>query len=148
MYAQNLNGTWRELAGNIKFSETIYQTAESLSDEQRQDLSVYFITDAARPQLTQTQKFGDPVFTIQGVNVERSYPVIDKTAQEIQQDTDNRASEVRAQRDDWLRSTDWTQGKDIADSVSAKYTTYRQALRNVPTQAGFPWTVQWPTKPE
>jgi hypothetical protein len=148
MYAQKLNGTWRELAGSIHFSETIYQTAESLSDEQRQALSVYFITDAARPQLTSTQKFGNPVFTIQGTNVERSYPVIDKTAQEIQQDTANKASEVRAQRDDWLKATDWSQGKDIADSVSAKYTTYRQALRNVPTQSGFPWTVQWPTKPE
>jgi hypothetical protein len=146
MYAQNLNGTWRELAGNIKFSETIYQTAESLSDEQRQDLSVYFITDAARPQLTQTQKFSDPVFTIQGTNVERSYPVIDKTAQEIQQDTDNRASEVRTQRNEKLRDTDWTQ---IADSTADKtaWATHRQALRDITGQAGFPWTMTWPETP-
>jgi hypothetical protein len=146
MYAQNLNGTWRELAGNIKFSETIYQTAESLSDEQRQTLSVYFITDAARPQLTFTQKFGDPVFTIQGANVERSYPVIDKTVEEIQQDTDNRASEVRTQRNEKLRDSDWTQ---VADTPVDKtvWATYRQALRNVPSQEGFPWTITWPTQP-
>lgn len=146
MYAQNTNGTWRELAGNIKFSETIYQTAESLSDEQRQDLSVYFITDAARPQLTSTQKFGDPVFTVQGANVERSYPVIDKTAQEIQQDTDNRASEVRTQRNEKLRDSDWTQ---VADTPVDKvvWATYRQTLRDVTSQSGFPYTITWPDAP-
>ena len=146
MYAQNLNGTWRELAGNIKFAETIYQTAESLSDEQRRALLVYFITDAARPELTSTQKFSNPVFTVQGANVERSYPVIDKTAQEIQQDTDNRASEVRTQRNEKLRDTDWTQ---IADSTADKtvWATYRQALRDITGQAGFPWTITWPDAP-
>ena len=30
----------------------------------------------------------------------------------------------------------------------AAWATYRQALRDVPQQAGFPWEVQWPTKPE
>ena len=60
----------------------------------------------------------------------------------------SQAKSVREQRDRLIAETDWTQGKDIADSVSAKYTTYRQALRNLPTQSGFPWTVQWPTKPE
>jgi hypothetical protein len=60
----------------------------------------------------------------------------------------SQAKSVREQRDRLIAETDWTQGKDIADSVSAKYTTYRQALRNLPTQSGFPWTVQWPTQPE
>ena len=58
------------------------------------------------------------------------------------------ATSVRASRDTKLTETDWSQGKDIADSVSAKYTTYRQALRDIPSKAGFPWNVQWPTKPE
>ena len=56
------------------------------------------------------------------------------------------AKSVRATRDQKLAETDWSQGKDIADSVSAKYTTYRQALRDVPAQSGFPWNVQWPTQ--
>ena len=146
MYAQNTNGTWRELAGNIKFSETIYQSAESLSDEQRQALLVYFITDAARPELTATQKFGDPVFTVQGANVERSYPVIDKTAQEIQQDIVNKSSEVRTQRNEKLSGSDWTQ---VADSPVDKtiWATYRQALRDITAQSGFPYTITWPDAP-
>jgi hypothetical protein len=146
MYAQNTNGTWRELAGNIRFSETIYQSAESLSDEQRQVLSVYFITDATRPELTSTQKFGSPVFTIQGANVERAYPVVDKTAEEIQLDTNNKAAEVRTQRNQELKDSDWTQ---VADSPVDKtaWATYRQALRDVTSQQSFPWTINWPSKP-
>ena len=60
----------------------------------------------------------------------------------------SQAKNIRSERDRLIAETDWSQGKDIADSVSAKYTTYRQALRDVPTQTGFPWDVQWPTKPE
>ena len=84
MYAQQLDGGWRELAGNIRFAPNIFQTAESLSDEQRQELYVYFIEDAPRSELTNTQKYGDPVFTINGAIVERAYPVVDKTDEEIQ----------------------------------------------------------------
>ena len=146
MYAQNVNGTWRELAGNIYFSETIYQSAESLSDEQRQALSVYFITDADRPTLTSTQKFDNPVFTIQGSNVVRSYPVINKTAEEIQQTTNNKSSDVRSQRNEKLKDSDWTQVAD-APVDKAVWATYRQALRDVTTQTGFPWTITWPTQP-
>jgi hypothetical protein len=57
-----------------------------------------------------------------------------------------KAVEVRAERNAKLAATDWTQ---IADATvdKAVWATYRQALRNVPTQAGFPNTVVWPTQP-
>ena len=84
MYAQQLNEVWCELAGNIRFAPNIFQTADSLSDEQRQELNVYFIEDAPRSELTNTQKYGNPVFTIRGAIVERAYSVIDKTDEEIQ----------------------------------------------------------------
>jgi hypothetical protein len=67
---------------------------------------------------------------------------------QTEQDAQNtaQAKSVRQSRDQKLAETDWSQGKDIADSVSATYTTYRQALRDVPAQSGFPWNVQWPTQ--
>jgi hypothetical protein len=67
---------------------------------------------------------------------------------QAEQDAQNtaQAKSVRQSRDQKLAETDWSQGKDIADSVSATYTTYRQALRDVPAQSGFPWNVQWPTQ--
>ena len=70
-----------------------------------------------------------------------------ETAYKAQKDAEQ-AKSVRASRDTKLAETDWSQGKDIADSVSAKYTAYRQALRDIPSQPGFPWDVQWPTQPE
>jgi hypothetical protein len=57
-----------------------------------------------------------------------------------------RAKAMRKQRDSLLAETDWSQGRDISEAVASVYATYRQALRDVTTQAGFPWEIQWPTK--
>lgn len=59
--------------------------------------------------------------------------------------TDDRLSEIaRAKRDGLLASTDWTQAADVPEATRAKYAAYRQALRDVPSQPGFPRTVEWP----
>ena len=60
---------------------------------------------------------------------------------------DRAAEEVRKERDDLLASSDWTQVAD-APVDQAAWAAYRQALRNVPQQAGFPTDITWPTKPE
>jgi hypothetical protein len=56
------------------------------------------------------------------------------------------AKSVRDSRNTKLADCDWTQ---IADSTADKATwaTYRQALRDITGQAGFPWTITWPTQP-
>ncbi len=55
----------------------------------------------------------------------------------------DQAEKVRSDRNKRLSDCDWTQ---LADSPvdKAVWATYRQALRDVPSQAGFPWNVQWP----
>jgi len=58
------------------------------------------------------------------------------------------AAEARALRDQLLAATDWTQMPDVPQATKEKWAAYRQALRDVPQQAGFPNVVQWPTKPE
>lgn len=35
----------------------------------------------------------------------------------------------------------------LADRITDEWRTYRQALRDVPLQAGFPDNITWPTKP-
>jgi len=35
----------------------------------------------------------------------------------------------------------------LADRITNEWKTYRQALRDVPAQSGFPNTITWPTKP-
>tara|TARA_R110001592_G_scaffold279355_1_gene546811 strand:- start:20 stop:325 length:306 start_codon:yes stop_codon:yes gene_type:complete len=49
---------------------------------------------------------------------------------------------VRAERDVKLAETDWTASTDV--TMTAEMTAYRQALRDVPAQAGFPNTIDWP----
>jgi len=53
---------------------------------------------------------------------------------------------VRTNRNDKLKECDWTQ---VADSTADKtaWATYRQALRDITAQAGFPWTITWPDAP-
>ena len=54
------------------------------------------------------------------------------------------ANKVRAERDALLAASDYMA---LADRITADWTTYRQALRDVPAQAGFPTSVTWPVEP-
>ena len=56
------------------------------------------------------------------------------------------AKSVRDSRNTKLSESDWTQVAD-APVDKAAWATYRQALRDVTKQSGFPWEVQWPTQP-
>ena len=57
------------------------------------------------------------------------------------------AANVRSTRDSKLAECDWTQANDSPLKAASAWTTYRQSLRDVPAQSGFPHTVTWPTKP-
>lgn len=57
------------------------------------------------------------------------------------------ADSVREDRNSRLTACDWTQYKDIPDVVSSLWAPYRQALRDVPQQDGFPANVAWPDPP-
>lgn len=71
---------------------------------------------------------------------------IPQPEQETEQEPLDPAEVARGERDGLLTSSDWTQVADAPVDQSA-WATYRQALRDVPAQAGFPDTVTWPTKP-
>lgn len=146
MYAQQINGDWREVVGNIVFSPTVYQTPESLSDEQRAEFGVFEIVEMPRPSLTPSQKFGDPSYAINGVTVQRTYPAVDKTPEEIAASQAQQEQSVRTMRQTKLEESDWTQLPDTP-ADKALWATYRQELRDVTSQAGFPWDVQWPVAP-
>jgi len=59
---------------------------------------------------------------------------------------ERQASQARSQRDALLSQSDWTQVSD-APVDQAAWADYRQALRDVPQQAGFPTEITWPQKP-
>ena len=64
-----------------------------------------------------------------------------------EREAEQKANEVRAQRDALLAETDWTQVPD-APVDAQLWADYRQALRDVPQQEGFPFDINWPTKPQ
>ena len=57
------------------------------------------------------------------------------------------SSDVRVLRNRLLADTDWMALKD-SPVMSAEWAAYRQSLRDVTAQTGFPYAVLWPTKPE
>jgi hypothetical protein len=57
------------------------------------------------------------------------------------------ATQARAQRNSLLAASDWTQIPDAPVNAQA-WATYRQELRDIPQQAGFPANINWPTAPE
>jgi hypothetical protein len=71
--------------------------------------------------------------------------VANKTAEQIANDTATEGEKVRITRNRRLADTDWCACSDV--TMSAEMATYRQALRDVPAQEGFPYNVTWPTKP-
>ena len=67
-------------------------------------------------------------------------------------ETDNLANtNERAMRNIYLTNSDWTQLPDTGLGTSKKdeWTTYRQALRDLPSTSGSNWphNITWPTKP-
>jgi hypothetical protein len=58
---------------------------------------------------------------------------------------DRKAAEVRAERNAKITACDWRVLPDVSNSDVWK--TYRQALRDIPAQAGFPNNVTWPDAP-
>lgn len=72
--------------------------------------------------------------------------IIDETLQ-----YNNQAEIIRSQRDELLLQSDWTDTSSAPTRLGAdvynSWQVYRQQLRDIPEQNGFPLNVAWPTKP-
>jgi len=108
-------------------------------------MRVYFAT---QPTLSDTQVLVEdtPVFDVDAQRWTQVWQVREMTTEEVTQRFDNAASAIRQQRDSKLAESDWTQLADSTVDKSA-WATYRQALRDVPSQTGFPWDITWPAEP-
>lgn len=107
-------------------AEAIYSISASTLDNLR-SLSVKHLNNAA---------YGKEV---------RAYPEIyfsESTMSDVE-------LSVRAKRDELLAQTDWVSAKAYDTGVDEPaWKAYRQALRDITAQPGFPEEVTWPTKPE
>ena len=75
-----------------------------------------------------------------------TWTVENKTQEELNAEIMRRRRYVRGLREEYLKNSDWTQVADTPVDKAA-WATYRQALRDIPLQAGFPDSVVWPEVP-
>jgi hypothetical protein len=135
---------------------------ESWTDATLQSLGVARVQSVAQPSANTTHvPVNDGVEQVDGVwrqkwvmqarfteytDANNNIITVQSQADAYQQSLDDaEAAKVRATRDTLLAETDFYALSDV--TMSAEMTTYRQALRDVPSQAGFPYTITWPDKP-
>jgi hypothetical protein len=107
---------------------------------------VFFSTQPTFDESSQVLTEGVPVFNSDDARWEQTWSVRDMTAEEIANRTEQQGQQVRDQRNQKLSSSDWTQVIDAPVDQDA-WAAYRQELRDIPSQVGFPWDVIWPTEP-
>jgi len=104
------------------------------------------VFEGQQPSPTRYQtSFADGVEQIEGKWYTK-YSVADMGAEAVAYLDANQATAVRKQRDEKLAATDWRYRRD--QTTTQAWDDYCQALRDVPSQSGFPWEVTWPTQPE
>lgn len=112
------------------------------------EFNVYRVFETAQPEFNPlTEKVVKGEIVLANNRWEESWEVVSLTVEEISVLTNAKADEVRAERNRLLAESDWTQYKDISDDVSAQWKPYRQQLRDITLQSGFPFNVEFPVKP-
>lgn len=136
IYKDNIVADYRDVFRNTSFPQS-GPSDEFLAEQGAYKVNVFLPHDQRTEKLVSCAPY---------IQDGWAYTVVveAKTQAEMDADTQVQAARVRATRNDLLFNCDWTQGKDIPDSVSTPWATYRQALRDVPDQSGFPWNVDWP----
>ena len=90
------------------------------------------------------ERVAGPQYVFDGTQVNREFTV------EAVPDAE-KAAEVRRHRNtllaDWVDRMNPLVWEVMTDEAKQDYRNYRQALLDVPDQAGFPWTVEWPETP-
>lgn len=93
-----------------------------------------------------TKYIAGPVFTdLAATETEPAQTAAEQeAAYKANKDTEQ-AKSVRTSRDDKLKETDWRYRRD--QTTTPEWDAYCQALRDIPAQVGFPWTIDWPVQP-
>ena len=116
------------------------------SEEVLDSLGADMVFEGPQAQPTRYQVgFADGVEQIEGKWYTK-YSVTNMDADAITAKDEEQAKSVRASRTEKLKDSDWTQVADAPVDKEA-WATYRQALRDVTGQEGFPWTITWPKQP-
>jgi len=124
----------------LKLDNSNTSFPSSISDEMLASYNVYAVTSIEPPEITLTQYVTrNALPNYNNGRWEISYSVNDMSAEEAE-------NVIRETRHELLQETDYLALSD--NTLTTEMATYRQALRDIPSQSGFPFNVTFPTEPE
>lgn len=112
---------------------------KELTDEVLSSYGYAVLRQENLPEPTETQNIRPSEPYEENGKWYQGYELFDRNTSELE-------SKIRHQRDDLLRATDFYGLSDV--TMSTEMATYRQALRDITNQEGFPLSVTWPTAPQ
>lgn len=122
---------------------------KNISDALLATYDVYPLTPVERPVADHTKNVNEGVPQQINGAWTQVWDITDASAAEIEVRTQEKARSVRSERDHMLQQTDWIviMHTERGTNIPMEWEVYRQALRDVTDQAGFPFNVTWPEKP-
>ena len=108
--------------------------------------NIFKVAPGIIPQVDHTKEIVEQPPVLQNGTWTQVFSVVDATQEQLQTKFDAAAYGVRKRRNELLLNSDWTQIEDVPVNKQA-WAAYRQALRNITLQEGFPWSVTWPSTP-
>jgi hypothetical protein len=120
---------------------------ETLSTELLNEFQVFSVEIDAYPEIEYSQDATrmEPVY--ENEKWVQHWSITDVDAETLQERRDQQAGIIRDKRNKLLQECDWSQGRDISDQIALLWQSYRQQLRDITNQSGFPFNIEWPTKP-
>lgn len=116
-----------------------------LSAEDLAEFGVVVVSSTSRPVVDHTKTVFESIPVNDG-GWKQVWVITEASPEELAQRTQECELQVRGERNGLLTKSDWTQVADAPVDKQA-WAAYRQALRNITAQAGFPFSVQWPEQP-
>lgn len=154
MYAKLNNGVIEKYPytiGDLRKDNPNTSFPSQIPDSLLQEHGMVRVVVTGAPEADHTKNVTQqtPVFNTERNRWETSWTVTDATTEEIADRVAKQAASIRDERNWLISESDWTQLDDTPLNNSAKlsWANYRQQLRDIPTQSGFPWNVTWPVKP-
>ena len=133
--------------GDLKRNNSNTSFPADLTEQVLAEWNVFPVIDKPAPDYNPaTQNCNQVNPTLKNGEWVMTWAVTPATPEQISERTSAKEAEVRQQRNELLTACDWTQLPD-APTPLAPWAIYRQQLRDVTTQSGFPWEVVWPVAP-
>ena len=150
MYTKLNNGvveTYPYSIGQLRKDHSNVSFPKNISAATLGAFNVVEVQAVTPPTVTHLQVWHETTPVLENGVWKQSYTVSDVSAEDLASRTEGKKEELRNQRNQLLKDSDWTQ---VADSPvdSQAWAVYRQSLRDIPQQEGFPWSVNFPEQPE